>query len=56
MLADMAEGLDDDAIDEYWKTFESEGGRQGPLDLYRSGDFEKLEPYRAGSPSSTCRR
>jgi haloalkane dehalogenase len=45
LLADMAESLDDTAIDEYWKTFETEGGRQTPLDLYRSGDFEKLEPY-----------
>jgi haloalkane dehalogenase len=45
LLADMAEGLDDAAIDEYWKTFATEEGRQSPLDLYRSGDFEKLEPY-----------
>jgi haloalkane dehalogenase len=38
--------LPDDAIDEFWKTFGDEDRRRNQLDLYRSGDFEKLEPYR----------
>ena len=45
MLADMSRGFDEAAIDEYWKTFTSEEGRRGVLELYHSGDFEKLEPY-----------
>lgn len=35
----------DDAIDEYWKAYSSPEGRAGALEMYRSGDFEKLEPY-----------
>ena len=37
--------LGDDAIDEYAKGFEGDERRRGHLELYRSGDFEKLEPY-----------
>ncbi len=36
----------DRAVDEAFKTFETEDGRLAVLDLYRSGDFDKLEPYR----------
>ena len=45
VLRQSAAGIDDAAIDEYWKAFEDEERRRGQLDLYRSGDFEKLEPY-----------
>jgi haloalkane dehalogenase len=45
MLAAISRGADEAIADEYWKTFRSEGGRRGILELYRSGDFEKLEPY-----------
>jgi haloalkane dehalogenase len=38
-------GMTDDALDEYWKAFEGEDRRMAHLELYRSGDFEKLEPY-----------
>jgi haloalkane dehalogenase len=38
-------GMTDDVLDEYWKAFTDEKRRQGHLELYRSGDFEKLEPY-----------
>ena len=34
-----------DAIEEYWKCFADEDRRRGQLELYRSGDFEKLAPY-----------
>ena len=45
MLRAVGRGFGDQAIDEYFKAFTTEQGRQGILDLYRSGDFEKLEPY-----------
>jgi pimeloyl-ACP methyl ester carboxylesterase len=38
-------GIDDDALEEYWKAFNGDARRKGHLDLYRSGDFEKLVPY-----------
>jgi haloalkane dehalogenase len=45
MLRDSSRGIDDAAVDEYWKAFTTEEGRRGPLELYRSGNFEKLAPY-----------
>jgi haloalkane dehalogenase len=38
-------GMSDEAIEEYWKGFAGETRRTGHLELYRSGDFEKLAPY-----------
>ena len=38
--------MGDDVIDEFWKAYADPDRRQGHLDLYRSGDFPKLEPYR----------
>jgi haloalkane dehalogenase len=46
MLSAVGRGFGDQAIDEYFKSFTTEQGRRGILDLYRSGDFGKLEPYR----------
>jgi haloalkane dehalogenase len=37
--------MDDRALDEYWKAFDGDERRRGHLELYRSGDFEKLAPY-----------
>ena len=45
VLRDSCPGIGDDAIDEYWKAFGDEDRRRGHLELYRSGDFEKLAPY-----------
>ena len=45
MLGQMGSGFDDSAVEEYWKGFATEEGRRGILELYRSGDFEKLRPY-----------
>lgn len=45
VMRQSSSGMGDDAIDEYWKAFASEELRRRHLDLYRSGDFEKLEPY-----------
>ncbi len=45
-LRQISPSLPDDAIDEYFKAYGDEKRRRSQLDLYRSGDFEKLEPYR----------
>jgi pimeloyl-ACP methyl ester carboxylesterase len=44
-LSAVSTGITDDALDEYWKAFADDTRRRGHLELYRSGDFEKLEPY-----------
>jgi haloalkane dehalogenase len=48
MLGSLSAGLDAAAAAEYWKAFDRPEGRQGILDLYRSGDFGKLEAYDGG--------
>jgi haloalkane dehalogenase len=45
MLAAVAPGIDEQAIDEYFKAYADPVRRRGQLELYRSGDFHKLEPY-----------
>jgi len=45
MLAQLSRGVTKDALDEYWKAYEDEACRIGILELYRSGDFDKLAPY-----------
>jgi haloalkane dehalogenase len=45
LMKSLSSGIDDAALDEYWKGFDGDTRRQGHLELYRSGDFEKLEPY-----------
>jgi haloalkane dehalogenase len=44
-LRAVSSGMSDRALDEYWKAFADDTRRMGQLELYRSGDFEKLEPY-----------
>jgi haloalkane dehalogenase len=44
-LRGLSPGITDDALDEYWKGFADDTRRLGHLELYRSGDFEKLIPY-----------
>ena len=44
-LRHVSPGLPDDVIADYWKAFADEDRRQSQLDLYRSGDFSKLEAY-----------
>ncbi len=46
MMQASSSGFDGEAIGEYWKAFATPEGRNGVLELYRSGDFSKLEPYR----------
>ena len=45
LLRDAGGRLSAEAIDEYFKAFERPEGRRGMLELYRSGDFDKLRPY-----------
>jgi haloalkane dehalogenase len=44
-LKAVSSGLTDEALDEYWKGFADDTRRTGHLELYRSGDFEKLTAY-----------
>lgn len=48
MLGSISAGIDATVAAEYWRAFERPEGRQGILDLYRSGDFSKLEAYDGG--------
>jgi len=45
VLGQSSTGIDEAAVDEYWKAFGDADRRRGQLELYRSGDFSKLEPY-----------
>jgi haloalkane dehalogenase len=45
ILRQSSSGMTDEAIAEYWKAYADEGSRRGQLELYRSGDFPKLEDY-----------
>lgn len=45
-LRQASPNLGEDFIDECWKAWGDADRRRGQLELYRSGDFEKLEPYR----------
>jgi haloalkane dehalogenase len=42
MLRASSPAFDDAALDEYWKGLADESRRRNALELYRSGDFEKL--------------
>src|SRR5215210_3771084 len=45
LLASLSTGIEPDDAQEYFKAFADEARRRGQLELYRSGDFEKLEAY-----------
>jgi haloalkane dehalogenase len=42
MLRRASPGIGDDAVGEYWKAYADETRRRGQLELYRSGDFERI--------------
>ena len=44
-MASLSSGMSEATIDEYWKCFADDSRRRGHLELYRSGDFDKLIPY-----------
>jgi hypothetical protein len=37
-------GIDERAVDAYWKAFSSAAGRCGMLEFYRSFELEELKP------------
>ncbi len=41
----LVPGIETATVDEYFRCFEDSDRRRGHLELYRSGDFEKLQPY-----------
>lgn len=45
VLAESSTGIDEDAIDRYFVALADAEHRQNVLDLFRSGDQEKLQPY-----------
>jgi haloalkane dehalogenase len=45
LMGQASRGIGPDAVEEYWKGFADDVRRRGHLELYRSGDFDKLEPY-----------
>ncbi|HEY6777512.1 MAG TPA: hypothetical protein VI122_13480 [Thermoleophilaceae bacterium] len=48
VLRQSSSGIDEDALDEYWKAYSDPERRRGHLELYRSGDFAKLERFEGG--------
>jgi haloalkane dehalogenase len=45
MMHSLSPGMSDAAIASYFTPFTTEDGRAAQLELYRSGEFEELEPY-----------
>ena len=45
LMRSATPAMDDGEIDECWKCFADAERRAAQLELYRSGDFEKLAPY-----------
>jgi haloalkane dehalogenase len=45
-IAALAPGIGEQALDHYFKAYADPVRRRGQLELYRSGDFSELEPYR----------
>jgi len=45
MLQAVSPSFEEAAIDHYWLAYTEPERRRGQLELYRSGDFEKLAPY-----------
>jgi haloalkane dehalogenase len=45
LLSAVSSGIDERAVDEYFKPFSTAEGRRGMLELYRSFDLDELRPY-----------
>lgn len=45
LLRGASPRMSDEALGEYWKAYSTPERRRAQLELYRSGDFEKLEAY-----------
>jgi haloalkane dehalogenase len=44
-MSQVSSGMSDEAIDEFYKAYSDPERKQSQLDLYRSGDFSKLNAY-----------
>lgn len=45
LMVASSRGMDTETVDEYWRSLSTPEGRGAVLEMYRSGDFEKLAPY-----------
>lgn len=45
LLASSSAGIDAASVDEYWLSLSTPAGQAAQLEMYRSGDMEKLAPY-----------
>jgi len=45
LMAAVSPRIEAAAIDEYWRSLATDAGKQAILEMYRSGDFEKLAPH-----------
>ena len=45
VLRQQCPSMSDEALDEYWKAYADDERRRGQLEMYRSGDFSKLERF-----------
>lgn len=45
LMAASSPGFDERTVDEYFRAFSTPERRAGILEMYRSGEFSKLEPY-----------
>ena len=45
LMAAVSPRMEAAAIDEYWRSLATDAGKQAILEMYRSGDFEKLAPH-----------
>ena len=45
LMATSSAGIDAAAVDEYWLSLATPEGQAAQLEMYRSGDMEKLAPY-----------
>jgi haloalkane dehalogenase len=45
LLEEVSSGIDEVALDEYWKVFSTPQRRRAMLELYRSFELEELRPY-----------
>lgn len=45
LMKTLSPKLSDEAIEHYWGALGTPEGQRAALDMYRSGDFEKLAPY-----------
>ena len=45
LMTSASAGIDEASIDEYWLSLSTPQGQAAQLEMYRSGDMEKLAPY-----------